>query len=148
MILIGKSINTVNKYEKIDIEFKYNFLQERKESAKKAGYKYISEHIVKTYRKHKSLRKTGEKCCNISPMAVSKILKLCNEPIKKPGGKTWTKLEYEDIILIRSYKYVNQKIYKNIANIISKSISERTGKNITITWQTVKNVWIKKTHNE
>jgi hypothetical protein len=73
-------------YKDLDCRYNFNWRAERLEIACKSGYQYISEHIIKTYRKTKSQDLTGKQCGKISQTAVMEFLKFAGEPINNRGG--------------------------------------------------------------
>lgn len=137
----------MNKFKDIDKKSKYKFRDQRLQAAKESGFEYISEHIVMTYRSGLSLRKTGEICGNVSPIAISNILNICDEPIREQGGRVWSKLTQADIDDIRSQPYMNSRLYKKFAKEISERESKRLKKEVSINPLTIKNVWTRRTHN-
>lgn len=72
-------------YAKLDL-FSYNWRAERLQVARSAGYPYISQHLIETYRKTKSQRITGQICGGISGRAVGIFLAMAGEPRNGPGG--------------------------------------------------------------
>ena len=76
----------MHDYAKIDQESTFCWRDERLERAKELGYDYISESIVKTYRKTKSGRKTGKILCGLSDINIRWFLNKIGEPVRGPGG--------------------------------------------------------------
>ena len=73
-------------YKKIDEKMRYLFRSDRLAAARRWGYRYISESIVKEYRKTKSARKTGARLGGLTADAIRAFLHKINEPDTGPGG--------------------------------------------------------------
>lgn len=134
-------------YVEIDKKTKYRYKEDRIKAAEEAGYDTIAEHIVQSYRKTSSLRHTA-KLCDISVGGVRNILQKCNEEIRGPGGRVWSKLSKEDIEYIRSKKYMTERAFVRLAKEIEEKNSKIAGTCISISPQTIKNVYKNKTHNK
>ena len=133
-------------FQEVDNSIRYKYKDSRLMSASRDGYDYISEHIVMTYRKTKSLRETGKICGDISTVAVRSILKKCGETLRKPGGRVWTKLTDDDVRYIRGHECMNNRIFIKVAKELSKSATERFGKETKVSSETIRNIWKHKTH--
>lgn len=133
-------------FQQIDEKIRFKHRESRLMSAERDGYEYISEHIVMVYRETKSLRETGERCGNISTVAVRSILKKCNEVLRKPGGRVWSKLTDDDVKYIRSHTTMNNRVFIRVAKELSKSATKRVGKKMNISSETIRNIWKGKTH--
>lgn len=135
-------------FEQIDSKTNFKHRQVREMAAARDGYKYISEHIVKTYNETQSLRETGRRCGNISTIAVRAVLAKCNVKLRSPGGRVWSKLSDDDVRFIRDREYVNHQIFITIAKEVEEMVSKRLGKKTTISVETIRDVWKGKTHKE
>lgn len=135
-------------FESIDGKTNFKHKESRLMAAHRDGYDFISEHIVKVYRETQSLRETGKACGGISTIAVRAVLRKCEEEIRKPGGRVWSKLNEDDVKLIRSQKYVNNQIFIKLAKEVQDIITKRTGVETTISVETIRDVWKRKTHKE
>lgn len=135
-------------FQSIDDKTSYRQKEARLMAASREGFEYISEHIVKVYRETKSLRETGKRCGDISTIAVRSVLAKCGEPLRKPGGRVWSKLTEDDVRYIRSFEYMNNQLFINVANELSESATKRTGKPTKISSETIRDVWKRKTHKE
>ena len=69
-----------------DSNFKFTYRDDRLKIAKDAGYDSIIEHLIATYAKTKSLRKTGKICGNLSDNGVGNALKKAGIKINGRGG--------------------------------------------------------------
>jgi hypothetical protein len=74
-----------HNYKQLDIDFAFKYREDRKKQANELGYKYISECLIKEYRKIKSLDKVGEKL-KLSQAAILYALKKFGEPRQPIGG--------------------------------------------------------------
>jgi len=72
-------------YAKLDREYRFNFYEDRLKQAKKLGYNYVSECLVKLYRKHKSQPKVA-RILNLGHDSILYPLKKFGEPRNPPGG--------------------------------------------------------------
>ena len=135
-------------FQHIDKKTRFKHYDSRIMAASRDGYNYISEHIVMVYRETQSLRETGKRCGDISTIAVRAVLSKCGEILRNPGGRVWSKLADEDVLYIRSQPYVNNQIFISLSKEIQKRISERTGEETTISVETIRDVWKRKTHKE
>ena len=135
-------------FEHIDEKTNFKHRQVREMAAARDGYKYISEHIVKTYIETQSLRETGRRCGGISTIAVRAVLAKCNIQLRSPGGRVWSKLSDDDVRYIRNREYVNHQIFITIAKEVEEMVSKRLGKKTTISVETIRDVWKGKTHKE
>lgn len=135
-------------FQYIDDRINYKHEESRLMAARRDGYEYISEHIVQTYRKTQSLRETGKICADISTIAVRAVLTKCKETLRSPGGRVWSKLSKEDVDYIRNQPIVSNKIFRRIAKELGITITKRTGVETTISIETIRDVWKRKTHKE
>lgn len=139
-------------FEVIDRGTRFKHKESRLMCAHRDKCDFISEHIVKTYRKTKSLRETGKICGDISTIAVRTVLTKCDEPLRNPGGRVWSKLSDDDVRLIRSQTYVNHQVYLRLVVEIQNRLKDRypgkTDKQTSISIETIRDVWKKKTHQE
>ena len=93
-------------YKKYDEKIHYCYLEELKRIVKENGYNYISEMIVKEYRKLKSCREVAEKM-NRKRYFVMYHLKKLNEPrqprggFNNPGKYCFTKEEKKTILRLK-----------------------------------------------
>lgn len=133
-------------FKDIDRKIRYKNKELRLMAANRDGYTYISEHIVMTYNDTKSLRETGKQCGDISTIAVRSVLSKCKIELRSPGGRVWSKLSEEDVRYIRSFEYTNNKIFMDITKEVESRMTKRTGENVTISIETIRDVWKKKTH--
>lgn len=74
-----------HNYAELD-KFPFNWRAERLALAQSAGYGYISQYLIETYRKTKSQRVTGRLCGGISGRAVGLFLAWAGEPRNGFGG--------------------------------------------------------------
>jgi len=129
---------TKDHYKIIDNKIKINKRNERLSLAIENGYESIAEHVVETYKKEKSLKRTGDKCL-ISPNSVKKILNNCNENLRSRGGAKKNILSESQID-----KYIMPfKINNRTSKIISSNILNDLG--IYISASTIKSIYLKKT---
>lgn len=133
-------------FKQIDERTRFKNRSVREMEAHRDGFDTITEHIVMTYRETQSLRKTGKVCGNISTIAVRSVLSKCDESLRNPGGRVWSKLSDDDVLYIRSYKHTNNRIFKMLATEVGETISKRAGKKMNISVETIRDVWKKKTH--
>ena len=133
-------------FKEIDKKARYKHKEKREMAAYRDGYDSISEHVTKTYRKTQSLRETGRICGEISTIAVRSVLSKCNEMLRSPGGRVWSKLSEEDVIFIRSHQYMNNNMFKTIAKNIGEKLTKETGVKTTVSVETIRDVWKNKTH--
>lgn len=79
-------------FAEIDKTIKWKWKADREKLAVNFGYDCILEHIVKTYRKLKSLKLTGIECSPDMPLtdnAILYALKKANEPTASKGGANY-----------------------------------------------------------
>ena len=74
-----------HNYKKLDESINFNFREDRLKDAWHLGFKYISEALIKTYRKTKSAKKTA-KILKISDGCVFYELIKFGEPRNGRGG--------------------------------------------------------------
>lgn len=73
-------------FKTLDQEIKFKNRDIRKQAAKKLGYHYITEAIVKLYRKHQSSYKVGA-LMNVASVSILKTLERIGEPKNKRGSR-------------------------------------------------------------
>lgn len=72
-------------WAQLDKTYKHNYYEDRLKIANDLGYDYISEAVIKSYRKNQSCKKTGE-LFEMSAPGISSMLKIFKEPLRGPGG--------------------------------------------------------------
>jgi len=72
-------------YERLDFVREFKYTAELYQKANKAGYDFISEFIIKTYRKTRSSIKTA-KVCGKTSTTILNFLHWAKEPVRARGG--------------------------------------------------------------